>query len=140
LGFVAMTEAIVVSIQVISIVVIVIIMIVLANTMAMTARERSGEYAILKTLGFGPGYILWLIAGESLVIALSGGMLGIILTFPTVQVVGKPLATFFPVFIVTAKTLWLAIGASLLVGLAAAIFPVWRASTIRIADGLRGIG
>ena len=73
-------------------------------------------------------------------IALSGGMLGIILTFPMVQVVGKPLATFFPVFIVTAKTLWLAIGASLLVGLAAAIFPVWRASTIRIADGLRGIG
>jgi putative ABC transport system permease protein len=140
LGFVAMTEAIVVSIQVISIVVIVIIMIVLANTMAMTARERIGEYAILKTLGFGPGYILWLIAGESLLIALCGGILGIILTFPTVQVVGKPLATFFPVFIVTAKTLWLAIGASVLVGLAAAIFPVWRASTIRIADGLRGIG
>jgi putative ABC transport system permease protein len=140
LSFVAMTEAIVVSIKVISIVVIFIIMIVLANTMAMTARERIGEYAILKTLGFGPGYILLLIAGESLLIALGGGLLGILLTFPTVHVVGKPLSTFFPVFVVTPRTLWLALGASLLVGLAAAAFPVWRAATVRIADGLRGIG
>jgi len=140
LGFVAMTEAIVVSIRVISIVVILIIMIVLANTMAMTARERIGEYAILKTLGFGPGYLLWLIAGESLLIALGGGLLGILLTFPTVQAVAKPLSTFFPVFVVTSRTLWLALGASILVGLAAAVFPVWRAASIRIADGLRGIG
>jgi putative ABC transport system permease protein len=140
LGFVAMTEAIVVSIRVISIVVIFIIMIVLANTMAMTARERSGEYAILKTLGFGPGYILWLVAGESLLIALAGGALGVILTFPAVRLVGQSLSTFFPVFIVTPQTLWLALGASLLVGLSAAVFPVWRAVTIRIADGLRGIG
>ena len=38
------------------------------------------------------------------------------------------------------KTLWLALGASIMVGLAAAVFPVWRAATIRIAEGLRGIG
>ena len=140
LGFVAMTEAIVVSIQVISVVVIVIIMIVLANTMAMTARERIGEYSILKTLGFGPPYILFLITGESLLLALAGGVLGILLTFPAVKIVGKPLATFFPVFVVTGQTLWLALGASAVVGLVAAVFPVWRAVTIRIADGLRGIG
>ena len=73
-------------------------------------------------------------------IALAGGALGILLTFPTVGVVSKPLSTFFPVFIVTSQTLWLALGASVLVGVAAAVFPVWRAVTIRIADGLRGIG
>ena len=52
LGFVAMTEAILVAIQAVSFVVIVIIMAVMANTMAMTARERYAEYATMKALGF----------------------------------------------------------------------------------------
>ena len=50
--------------------------------MAMTARERSSEYAILKTLGFGPQFIFCLICGESLVLALTGGMIGAILSLP----------------------------------------------------------
>ena len=53
LGFVSMTEAILLAIQAVSFVVIVIIMAVMANTMAMTARERGAEYATLKALGFG---------------------------------------------------------------------------------------
>ena len=43
LGFVAMTEAILLAIQAVSFVVIIIIMAVMANTMAMTARERSAD-------------------------------------------------------------------------------------------------
>ena len=70
LGFVAMTEAIVVAIQhrarSWS---IVIIMAVMANTMAMTARERLAEYATLKALGFAPGFVAALIFAESLAIA-----------------------------------------------------------------------
>ncbi len=57
LGFVAMTEAILLAIQAVSFVVIVIIMAVMANTMAMTARERVAEYATLKALGFGSGFV-----------------------------------------------------------------------------------
>ena len=54
-GFLAMTEAIVVAIRVVSYVVIGVILVILANTMAMTSRERTPEYAILKTMGFGNG-------------------------------------------------------------------------------------
>jgi len=139
LGFIAMTQAIVVSIKVISIVVIIIIMIVLANTMAMTARERAAEYAILKTLGFGGWTVFLLICGESLLIALAGGILGIGITFPVVRLVSGQLEMFFPIFKVTSATLWMALGASALVGFVAALFPVYRAVNIRIADGLRGI-
>ena len=46
MGFVSMTEAIMIAIQAVSYVVIVIIMVVAANTMAMTARERIAEYEI----------------------------------------------------------------------------------------------
>ena len=47
-----MSGAIITAIQLVSMVVIVIILAVVANTMAMTTRERIGEYAVLKTLGF----------------------------------------------------------------------------------------
>jgi putative ABC transport system permease protein len=139
LGFISMTEAILVSIKVISFVVIIIIMIVLANTMAMTARERAAEYATLKTLGFGGGTIFFIISGESLLISLAGGIMGIGLCFPVVRLVARQLATFFPIFEVYPSTIWLALGVSALVGFAAALFPVYRAVNIRIADGLRGV-
>jgi putative ABC transport system permease protein len=43
LGFVAMAETILLAIEAVSLVVIVIIMAVMANTMAMTSRERSAD-------------------------------------------------------------------------------------------------
>ena len=57
LGFVAMTEAILVAIQAVSFVIVVIIMAVMANTMAMTARERYSEYATMKAIGFSNGFV-----------------------------------------------------------------------------------
>jgi putative ABC transport system permease protein len=140
LSFVSMTEAIVIAIQLVSFVVIIIIMAVVANTMAMTARERIGEYAIFKTMGFRGHHIAGMIFGESLFITLVGGCLGILLTFPVAQKFGEMMGTFFPVFIVEHSTIYLDIFFSLLVGVIAAIFPTWRAVRIKIADGLRRIG
>lgn len=140
MSFIAMTEAIVIAIQLVSFVVIIIIMAVAANTMAMTARERIGEYAILRTLGFGGAYVAVFILGESLVIAGLGGLLGLILTFPAAKLFALKLAQYFPVFNVEPDTLVFEIAASILVGTVAALFPIWRAINVRIADGLRRIG
>ena len=140
MSFVTMTEAIVTVIQLVSFMVIIIIMAVVANTMAMTARERIGEYAIMKTLGFGGWHIAILIFGESLVITMTGCVLGIILTFPGAEYFGNTMGNFFPVFDVSAMTLLLDIAASFFVGLIAAAFPTWHAVNIRIAEGLRKIG
>lgn len=140
LSFVSMSEAIVIAIQLVSFVVIIIIMAVMANTMAMTARERIGEYAVFKTLGFGGWHIAALVFGESLFIAMIGCTIGIFFTFPVAKVFGNTMGTYFPVFNVATKTIYLDIIASLLVGFVAAIIPTWRAIKIRIADGLRRIG
>ena len=140
LSFVSMTEAIVVAIQLVSFVVIIIIMAVVANTMAMTARERIGEYAIFKTMGFRGYHIAGMVFGESLFITMTGGTLGILLTFPVAQKFGELMDQFFPVFQVDPSTIYLDIMFSLLVGVVAAIFPTWRAIRIKIADGLRRIG
>jgi len=137
LGFVAMTEAIVVAIQIVSYVVILIILAVMANTMAMTARERTSEYATLKALGFSPQFVAMLITGESLLLAVIGGLAGMLLTFPVAHAFGDALGTFFPVFKVAPQTSVMQFVLSVIVGLTAAVVPAWRASRIRIVEGLR---
>jgi putative ABC transport system permease protein len=139
LGFVSMSEGIVAAIRVVSFLVIVIIMAVMANTMAMSARERLAEYATLKALGFRPAYLRRLIAGESLLIALAGGAIGIAATFPAAAAFASKMGTLFPVFQVSTQTVALQIGAALVVGTIAAIAPSIRASRVRIAEGLRAV-
>jgi putative ABC transport system permease protein len=140
LSFISMVGAIIVAIQLVSFVVIIIIIAVAANTMAMTARERIGEYAIFKTLGFKGWRIAGMIIGESLLLTMIGCLFGIVLTPPAAKVFGKIVGTYFPTFRVEIETIYMDIGASVLVGLCAAIIPTWRAVKIRIADGLRRIG
>jgi putative ABC transport system permease protein len=140
LGFISMTEAIVIAIKLVSFVVVFIIMVVVANTMAMTARERIGEYSIFKTLGFGGWYIAELVFGESLFITMIGCAVGIALTFPAADIFSSALSTYFPVFNVAKKTIYMDIIASIIVGMVSALFPTWRAIKIRVADGLRRIG
>jgi putative ABC transport system permease protein len=140
LGFVSMSEAILLAIQAVSFVVIVIIMAVMANTMAMTARERGAEYATLKALGFGGAFVSLLVFGESLLIALTGGLAGAALTFPVATSFREALGQFFPIFYVSRETVVLQIGAAFVVGVVAAVFPAWRASRQSVVEGLRAIG
>ncbi|MBM4287781.1 MAG: FtsX-like permease family protein [Deltaproteobacteria bacterium] len=140
MGFVSMTKAIIMAIQVVSYVVIAIILIVLANTMAMTARERQEEHAVLKTLGFQGRHLVTLIAGESVAIAFLGGLAGIIAIFPAAHFFRTALGNYFRIFNVSDETLAICLLIALVVGVVAAIFPAWRAARVPIAEGLRRIG
>ena len=140
MSFVSMTEAILTVIRLVSLAVIVIIIAVAANTMAMTTRERIGEFAVLKTLGFGGWRIAGLILAESLVVTMVGGLFGTLLTFPAAGVFRSLLGNYFPVFYLSPRTLCLDAAASFFVGVAAALIPMWRTTTIKIAEALRRIG
>jgi len=140
LSFVAMTEAIVVAIRIVSFVVILILLAVMANTMAMTARERIGEYATLKALGFSHHFLAGLIYGESMAIAFVGAIIGILLTFPVTDKFSEQVGTLFPVFGVSLETIYMQAIAAFSVGIAAAVFPAYRVAQISIVEGLRSIG
>jgi putative ABC transport system permease protein len=140
LGFVAQMEAIVTAIRIVSFVVIVIIFAVVANTMAMTARERLAEYATLKALGFSPGFVAGLIVGESIMLTALGGAIGILLTFPSAAAFKMAAGTMFPVFNVTPETVAMQVIAALTVGVLAAVVPSIRAARVKIVEGLRYIG
>ena len=111
----------------------------MANTMAMTARERYSEYATMKALGFSGLFVAMLITAESLGLALVAGGVGIALTFPLAAVFGDAMGSLFPVFYVSEDTVALQLGAALVVGVVAAAVPAWRAARIRIVDGLRSV-
>ncbi len=140
-GFLASTSAIITSMNILSFVIIGIIMLVLANTMIMSARERTREYAVFKTLGFSAKHLVGLIMGESLFIALLGGGIGLFLTFPMVSGFAEVIPKgFFPVFQIEPVTIVLAVSAAFIIGIVSAIFPIQRALSTRIVDGFRFVG
>jgi len=141
LSFVAMVDTIIQVISGVSFIVILIIFAVAANTMAMTARERLPEYATLKALGFGPGFVARLIFAESVLIAAIGGAIAIAVTPGIAQgffnAVGK---TVFARFEVAPSTVALQALAALAVGALAALVPMVRSAHVKIVDGLRHVG
>jgi putative ABC transport system permease protein len=140
LGFLASVSAVFTAMNLLSFVIIGIILLVLSNTMIMAARERIREYAVMKTLGFSTAHLVGLIGGESLAIAVLGGVLGIVLAFPMVEGFGEALPKgWFPIFSLEPITLVLASAAAILVGVLASLFPIHRAVQMRIVDGLRTI-
>ncbi|MFW6325025.1 MAG: ABC transporter permease [Desulfovibrionales bacterium] len=140
MGFISMTEAIITTIHLVSLVVILIILAVVANTMAMSVRERLREYAVLKTLGFSGMQIGSLIFGESLLISLLGGGIGVALTYPAALLFSMAVGRFFPIFNIQIETIGLDFAAIFLVGIVSAVFPAISAVRVRIAEGLMRVG
>ncbi len=140
-GFVQSTSAIITSMNVLSFVIIGIIMLVLGNTMIMSARERTREYAVFKTLGFSQGHLIGLIMGESFLISVLGSAVGLFLTFPIVESFQNFIPKgFFPIFEIEPITVTFAVLSALMIGIAASIFPIQRALKTSIVEGFRFVG
>ena len=112
-----------------------------ANTMAMSARERFTEVAVMKALGFRPGTVWALILSESVLIALLGGVVGVVAAKVIYQFIGlgDMMALFLQNFKITAGTIALGLGVSALIGLVSGGIPAWTAARIKIVDGLRRV-
>jgi putative ABC transport system permease protein len=140
-SFLSAASAIITAMNIMSFVIIGIILLVLANTMVMSARERTHEYAVLKALGFSAGQIFFVIAGESLILSLLGSALGLGVTMPAVAGFERALPKgWFPVFYVKPETVVVACAVGLLVGIVASLIPMRRVVTTRIVEGLRFVG
>ncbi len=117
---------------------IVVVLLVLLNTMSMVARERMGENAVLKTLGFRGIHLFVLNFGESLFVGLLGGILGAALIWPGIWLFKEVLP-----FLQQVQFKWIVLAyvgpAVVLVGILASLFPVIKALRTSIIDGLRTV-
>ncbi len=129
----------------ISVIILFAVTLIVANTVAMSARERVTEIAVMRTLGFRWTHILGFILSESVLMSLLGGVMGVLLAkyfFIPGMVKGMettPMAPFLLNFKVTAQTLLAAFGVSVGVGILAGFVPAVRSSQIKIVDGLRQV-
>src|SRR5215471_9171901 len=142
LGFVSMLGNVRLLVMSITTVVLFTVILVAANTMAMSIRERTGEIAILKTLGFAPGHILTVLIGESALIAVAGGLIGSIAAryIYAGMDISAMTTGFIETFNVTWATVLLAAGISLAVAFTSTLVPAWNASRLAIADAVRRRG
>ncbi|MBI4469357.1 MAG: ABC transporter permease [Acidobacteria bacterium] len=142
LGFVAMLGNVKAFILSIGLAVVFAILLVSANTMAMSIRERTREVALLKTLGFTRGSILSMFVGESVMLAVFGGLLGAFCArwLLSAAASSPAMGGFLAGAKVTAPTLIVSLLVAALVGLLSAFVPSYHASKLKIVDGLRHIG
>jgi putative ABC transport system permease protein len=126
----------------ISLAVVISILFITANTMAMIARERTNEVAVLKTLGYRRRQVVGLVLGESLAVGMAGAALGLLLATGFLAGMARMMAESFPFFgslSVTPGVTGAAAVVGLAVGVLAGWFPAAQAARLRIADGLRRV-
>jgi putative ABC transport system permease protein len=111
------------------------------NTMLLNARDRRLEIGVLKALGFQDRAVFWLVVTEGVVVCGAGGAAGAWGAKILFEEVGfDALYRFFPAFMITTETMWIAFGTSLGVGLVSGIVPGLLAARIRVIDALARFG
>ena len=115
------------------------LLLVTGNTMAISVRERTSELAVLKAIGFSDRSILLLVLGESLVIALAGGLLGLLLAFLAMPVLARTLTGMLPNLILSPALLVFGLFVTLVVGIASGIIPGIGAMRMRVVNALRKV-
>ena len=115
------------------------VLLITANTMAMSVRERVREVGVLRTLGFQQSTIVAMILGESVLISLGGGLLGVLLAQGLCFVIRQG-----PLIVQQAKTLAIEppvfaaiMAVSVIVALASSAVPAVSAARQNIVDALR---
>jgi putative ABC transport system permease protein len=104
----------------------------------MAVRERVGEIAVMKTLGFGDGLLSLLVMAEAVLIAVAGGALGLGLAVLAFR--GRtPIEAFFPGFGVTGGTVALGLGLAMLLGLVSGAVPALQSARLSVVSALRRV-
>lgn len=115
------------------------LLLVTGNTMAISVRERTGELAVLKAIGYSDRFVLYFVLAESLVIALIGGLIGLGLAMLAIPVVGSALNGLLPPLLLSTAVLGGGLGFALLVGAASGLLPGIGAMRMRVVDALRRV-
>jgi ABC-type antimicrobial peptide transport system permease subunit len=118
----------------------------IVNTMIMAIYERTREIGILKALGSSNGEILRMFMIEAGLIGLLGGIVGVILGWGLGIVLNAVIRNYFksqqvpidaPFFVVTPELVIAALLFATLVGVAAGLYPSFRAARLNPLTALR---
>jgi putative ABC transport system permease protein len=109
------------------------------NTMIMSVSERTREIGILRAIGWRKRRIVRMILVESLLLSLSGGVLGTAVAVTVTPLLGKhpAVAGLINADIANAAVIGFGIGMALVVGLLGAVYPAYRGAQLLPTEALR---
>lgn len=112
------------------------ILLVAGNTMAQSVRERTDELGVLKALGYTNVQVMVLVLGESCLLSVLGGVLGLGLAWMLIAR-GDPTRGALPIFFFPPENLVVGVGLIFALGLVAGFLPALQAMRLQIAEALR---
>jgi putative ABC transport system permease protein len=115
------------------------LLLVTGNTMAISVRERTAELAVFKAIGFSDRAVLFFVLSESLIIALIGGLAGLLFAVIAVPALGKALNGLLPNLVLSPVILALGLVLAILVGLISGMIPGLMAMRMRVVSALRRV-
>jgi len=115
------------------------LLLVTGNTMAISVRERTSELAVFKAIGFSDRKILFFVLAESLVIALAGGFVGLLLAVLAMPILANALNGMLPQLVLAPSVFALGFVTALAVGLASGLLPGLGAMRLQIVNALRRV-
>lgn len=120
---------------------ILMVVMLAAVTMGMSARERVKEIAVLKAIGFARPTVLAIMLSEFMLLSLLGGVFGTLAAKGIFRVIDMTKLTDGAVrgFVITGQLMGGCALIALGIGLIAGGLPAWRASNLRVVDGLRRV-
>ncbi|MBI4515229.1 MAG: ABC transporter permease [Deltaproteobacteria bacterium] len=120
------------------------IVFIAANTASMAVRERAGEIAVLKAIGFGRRVIFGTLFAEALLLSLAAGTAGVLATSGLTRVLravagGNPTLGPLGSFIVTSAVIVDGLFLSLFVGMLAGVVPSFGAARKPVVETLHEV-
>src|SRR5271154_5667 len=115
------------------------LLLVTGNTMAIAVRERTGELAVLKAIGFSDLAVLFFVLGESIFIAMVGGLIGLGLAVLMIPVLARALNGLLPALVLAPSIMVLGFATALLVGVISGLLPGIGAMRMRVVNALRRV-
>ncbi len=143
-AFFGAADAILSGLSIVSAILLGIVLLLLGNSVFVGAAERTGEYAVLKALGFPRSSVAGGVLFEALLVGLGGGLAGTLLAAGLINGVVGPgveehAAAVFPVFRLPGRLAAVAVAVSLAISIVAAVIPVLRVWRLRVVDALRRV-